>query len=201
MINRLRDVMTSVFPALEREFDYSSCKGALVLLTGYASPERLRRLGETRLARWLRTARCAAMPAVAARASPPPSAVRSRCPARTSPPASSPSSPPTSWPSISASNDLDAQIAARSINIPKPKSSSPCPDSAPSSAPPCSSPPVICGLPQRRSPRRRRRARPGPQRLGPANRQPAQAPSLQPPAAARVLPISADQHDARRAQP
>ena len=34
MINRLRDVMTSVFPSLEREFDYSSCKGALVLLTG-----------------------------------------------------------------------------------------------------------------------------------------------------------------------
>ena len=34
MINRLRDVMTSVFPALEREFDFASCKGALVLLTG-----------------------------------------------------------------------------------------------------------------------------------------------------------------------
>jgi transposase len=31
MINRLRDVLTSVFPALEREFDYSACKGALVL--------------------------------------------------------------------------------------------------------------------------------------------------------------------------
>jgi hypothetical protein len=41
MINRLRDVLTSVFPALEREFDYSSCKGALVLLTGYACPGRL----------------------------------------------------------------------------------------------------------------------------------------------------------------
>ena len=43
MINRLRDVLTSVFPALEREFDYSSCKGALVLLTGYATPARIRR--------------------------------------------------------------------------------------------------------------------------------------------------------------
>jgi hypothetical protein len=32
MINRLRDLMTSVFPALEREFDYKSCKGAVVLL-------------------------------------------------------------------------------------------------------------------------------------------------------------------------
>lgn len=38
MINRLRDLMTSVFPSLEQTFDYASCKGALVLLTGYASP-------------------------------------------------------------------------------------------------------------------------------------------------------------------
>jgi hypothetical protein len=54
MINRLRDLMTSVFPSLEREFDYASCKGALVLLTGYANPQRIRRIGETRLAAWLR---------------------------------------------------------------------------------------------------------------------------------------------------
>ena len=40
MINRLRDLMTSVFPSLERAFDYSSHKGALVLLTGYATPDR-----------------------------------------------------------------------------------------------------------------------------------------------------------------
>jgi hypothetical protein len=49
MINRLRDVMTSVFPTLEQAFDYSSHKGALVLLSEYASPHRLRRLGEARL--------------------------------------------------------------------------------------------------------------------------------------------------------
>jgi transposase len=54
MIDRLRDLMTSVFPSLEREFDYSSHKGALVLLTGYASPDRIRRLGQTRLTSWLR---------------------------------------------------------------------------------------------------------------------------------------------------
>jgi hypothetical protein len=42
MINRLRDLMTSVFPSLEREFDYSSHKGALVLLTSYGSPNRIR---------------------------------------------------------------------------------------------------------------------------------------------------------------
>ena len=54
MINRLRDLMTSVFPSLERAFDYSSHKGALVLLTGYASPDRIRRIGQTRLTNWLR---------------------------------------------------------------------------------------------------------------------------------------------------
>ena len=37
MIERLRDLLTSVFPALEREFDFASCKGSLVLLTGYAT--------------------------------------------------------------------------------------------------------------------------------------------------------------------
>ena len=68
MINRLRDVMTSVFPALEREFDYSSCRGALVLLTGYASPERLRHVGVTRLAGWLRARRVRGYADLAARA-------------------------------------------------------------------------------------------------------------------------------------
>jgi hypothetical protein len=54
MINRLRDMMTSVFRTLEQQFDYSSHKGALILLTEYASPKRLRRPGETRLIQWLR---------------------------------------------------------------------------------------------------------------------------------------------------
>jgi transposase len=68
MINRLRDLMTSVFPSLEREFDYSSCKGALVLLTGYATPHRIRRIGETRLASWLRQRKVRDSAGVAARA-------------------------------------------------------------------------------------------------------------------------------------
>lgn len=38
MINRLRDALTGVFPALERAFDYSAHKGALVLLTGCQTP-------------------------------------------------------------------------------------------------------------------------------------------------------------------
>ncbi|MFD5434768.1 IS110 family transposase [Kitasatospora sp. NPDC127067] len=53
MINRLRDVLTGVFPALERAFDYSAYKGALVLLTGYQAPAALRRRGRARLTAWL----------------------------------------------------------------------------------------------------------------------------------------------------
>ena len=68
LINRLRDLMTSVFPSLEREFDYASCKGALVLLTGYATPQRIRRIGEKRLSSWLRQRKVRNYAAVAARA-------------------------------------------------------------------------------------------------------------------------------------
>jgi transposase len=68
MINRLRDLMTSVFPSLEQAFDYSAHKGALVLLTGYASPDRIRRIGQTRLADWLRNRSVRGSAEVAARA-------------------------------------------------------------------------------------------------------------------------------------
>lgn len=53
LINRLRDVLTGVFPALERAFDYSNHKGALVLLTGYQTPAAIRRRGRSRLTAWL----------------------------------------------------------------------------------------------------------------------------------------------------
>ncbi|WP_327308011.1 IS110 family transposase [Streptomyces sp. NBC_01298] len=53
MINRLRDVLTGVFPALERAFDYSAHKGALVLLTSYQTPAAIRRRGRARLTAWL----------------------------------------------------------------------------------------------------------------------------------------------------
>ncbi|MGA5606474.1 IS110 family transposase, partial [Streptomyces griseoincarnatus] len=68
MINRLRDVLTGVFPALERAFDYSSHKGALVLLTGYQTPAAIRRRGRARLTAWLanRTVRGADTVAVTA---------------------------------------------------------------------------------------------------------------------------------------
>lgn len=53
MINRLRDVLTGYFPALEAAFDFAHHKGALVLLTGYQTPAAIRRTGQKRLTAWL----------------------------------------------------------------------------------------------------------------------------------------------------
>ncbi|TSD94068.1 IS110 family transposase [Skermania sp. ID1734] len=54
VINRLRAQLLEYFPALERAFDYSNSKAALILLTGYQTPDALRRLGAARLETWLR---------------------------------------------------------------------------------------------------------------------------------------------------
>src|SRR4051794_775843 len=53
MINRLRDVLLGYFPALERTFDFAHSRGALVLLTGYQTPQAIRRTGQMRLRTWL----------------------------------------------------------------------------------------------------------------------------------------------------
>ena len=53
LINRLRDVLSGYFPALERAFDYSASRGALVLLTGYQTPAAIRGRGRSRLTSWL----------------------------------------------------------------------------------------------------------------------------------------------------
>ena len=52
-INRLRAQLLEYFPALERAFDYSTSKAALTLLTGYQTPDGLRRAGVARLTAWL----------------------------------------------------------------------------------------------------------------------------------------------------
>ncbi|MCX4748019.1 IS110 family transposase [Kitasatospora sp. NBC_01287] len=54
-INRLRAQLLEYFPALERAFDYSTSKTALILLTGYQSPAALRRIGRARLTTWLKS--------------------------------------------------------------------------------------------------------------------------------------------------
>jgi transposase len=67
-INRLRAQLLEYFPALERAFDYSHSKAALILLSGYQTPDGLRRAGVARLEAWLRKRKAYNAAAVAARA-------------------------------------------------------------------------------------------------------------------------------------
>lgn len=53
-INRLRSLLSTYFPALERVLDISNTKAALILLSGYRTPAGLRRIGQARLESWLR---------------------------------------------------------------------------------------------------------------------------------------------------
>ncbi|OZF41768.1 IS110 family transposase [Rhodococcus sp. 14-2470-1b] len=53
-INRLRALLSTYFPALERALDLSNVKGALILLTGYSTPGAIRTIGPTSLEAWLR---------------------------------------------------------------------------------------------------------------------------------------------------
>jgi transposase len=52
-INRVRDLLASIFPALERALDYST-RSALILLTGFQTPGHIRQAGEHGVASWLR---------------------------------------------------------------------------------------------------------------------------------------------------
>ena len=67
-INRLRAQLLEYFPALERAFDYSNSKAALILLTGYQTPDALRRAGAARLVAWLQKRKARNADAVAAAA-------------------------------------------------------------------------------------------------------------------------------------
>lgn len=66
MLNRLRDVLTGIFPALERAFDYADHKDALILLTRHQTPAAIRRHGQTRLTAWLKARNVRNSDAVAA---------------------------------------------------------------------------------------------------------------------------------------
>lgn len=52
-INRLRATMLDYFPALEAAFDYSK-KAPLILVSGYQTPDGIRRIGASKLAAWLK---------------------------------------------------------------------------------------------------------------------------------------------------
>jgi transposase len=53
-INRLQAQLLEYFPALERAFDYSRSKAALLLLTRHRTPDGIRRTGQARLHAWLK---------------------------------------------------------------------------------------------------------------------------------------------------
>ena len=67
-INRLQAQLLEYFPALERAFDYSRSKAALLLLTKHRTPDGIRRAGLARIHAWLKKhgARSSAAVAMAA---------------------------------------------------------------------------------------------------------------------------------------
>ncbi|MCX4648102.1 IS110 family transposase [Streptomyces sp. NBC_01446] len=68
LINRLRDLLVGICPALERAFDYSAAKGPVAMLTEYQTPAALRRIGVKRLTTWLERRKVRGAEAVAAKA-------------------------------------------------------------------------------------------------------------------------------------
>jgi transposase len=68
LINRLRDLLVGICPALERAFDYSAAKGPVVMLTEYQTPAALRRIGVKRLTTWLERRKVRGAGEVAAKA-------------------------------------------------------------------------------------------------------------------------------------
>ncbi len=68
LINRPRDLLVGICPALERAFDYSAAKGPVVMLTEYQTPAALRRIGVKRLTTWLERRKVRGADQVAAKA-------------------------------------------------------------------------------------------------------------------------------------
>lgn len=68
LINRLRDLLVGICPALERAFDYSAARGPVVMLTEYQTPAALRRIGVKRLTTWLERRKVRGAADVAAKA-------------------------------------------------------------------------------------------------------------------------------------
>ena len=67
-LNRLQAQLLEYFPALERAFDYSRSKAALMLLSRYRTPDGIRRAGQTRIHAWLKKHGARSSAAVAAAA-------------------------------------------------------------------------------------------------------------------------------------
>jgi transposase len=67
-INRLRAALLNYFPALEAEFDFAKMKAAVILVSRYQTPDKLRKAGPGRLTTWLKSRNCYRPAAVAERA-------------------------------------------------------------------------------------------------------------------------------------
>lgn len=67
-LNRLQAQLLEYFPALERAFDYSRSKAALLLLTKHRTPDGIRRAGQARIHAWLKKHGARSSAAVAAAA-------------------------------------------------------------------------------------------------------------------------------------
>ena len=125
-INRLRAQLLEYFPALERAFDLAHRKGALILLTGYQTPNGLRRMGAARLERWLRDRGAYNASDIATRAIEAANAQRATSSDKTS--------PHVWWPG--SHKMFSTSMSSSSTSIPRSKPSSDSTDS-PTSLPAC----------------------------------------------------------------
>jgi transposase len=85
-IGRLRDLLTRIFPGLERAFDYSN-RIPLILVSGFCTPASIRQAGEQGLTEHLRSHRAhrASIPATVRKRWPPPRRRPSPFPAKRRP--------------------------------------------------------------------------------------------------------------------
>ena len=141
-INRLRATLLEFFPALEAAFDYSK-KAPLILLSGYQTPEAIRRIGAARLAAWLKKRGCRGSVTVARKAWTPPAPSAPCCGPRRWARSSSPSSRSRSPSSTLRSLSSTSRSASGSASTPTPRSCSACPASVPSWRQPSSRTPAV----------------------------------------------------------
>lgn len=103
-INRLRQQLVAVSPAVERVAQLTQDRGWVVLLARYQRPKAIRQSGVSRLTKILGDAGVRNAATIAARPSRPPNRIRCACPGKKSPPGSSPSWQGRWLPSMTASN-------------------------------------------------------------------------------------------------
>lgn len=124
LINRLRDALVGICPALERVFDYSAAKGPVVMLTEYQTPAALRRNGVKRLTTWLERRKVRGADDVAARAVEAAQSQTTALPGRNGPPSSCATWPTSSSPWTSGSRTPTGRSATPSASTNAPRSSS-----------------------------------------------------------------------------